>query len=74
MNLNERAHVNNKVDVFDELEVPEAFSDESSETDSQRAASGVDIVDSINRAAFKRRADFNRSGFRSPSKIAGSHH
>jgi len=69
-----RAHVNNKVDVFDEPEVPEAFSDESSEPDSERAASGVDIVDSINRAAFRRRADFNRSGFRSPSKSSVSHH
>ena len=66
--------MNNKVDVFDELDVSETLSDEPPEPGSERTESGIDIVDSINRAAFKRRTDFIRYGVRSPSKSIGSHH
>ena len=74
MNLTLRVHVNNKADVFDELDVVETLSVDPPEPDSERAASGIDIVDSISRAAFKRRIDFIRYGVRVPSKSIGSHH
>jgi hypothetical protein len=74
MNLTRRAQVNNKVDVFDELDAAETLSEEPPESDSDRAESGIDIVDSIERAAFKRRTDFIRYGVRAPSKTIGSHH
>lgn len=66
--------MNNKVDVFEELEVTGTFPDEASESGLQRAASGIDIVDSITRAALERRTDFIRYGVRSLSKAVGSHH
>ena len=66
--------MNNKVDVFDELDAPETLSEEPPESDSDRAESGIDIVDSITRAALERRTDFIRYGVRSLSKAVGSHH
>ena len=66
--------VNNKADVIDDLEVPETFSDTSPAAETQRIASGVDIVDCINRAAFRRRTTFDPSGMRCSSKTVGSHH
>ena len=66
--------MNNKVDAFDELDASEILSETSPATDSERTATGLDIVDSINRAAFRRRTEFNQSGIRSPSGAAGAGH
>jgi len=66
--------VNHKADVIDELEVSETFSEALPEAETHRIATGVDIVDSINRAAFKRRMNFDPCGTHYSNKAAGSHH
>lgn len=66
--------MNNKVDVIDEPEESDTFSEASSAAEKQRCTSGLDIADSIDRAAFRRRADYNPAGIRHASKAAGSHH
>jgi hypothetical protein len=53
--------VNNKEDVFDELDALKMHSEAPSSEESDSVMSTIDLVDNINRAAFRRRLDYDRS-------------